>query len=88
MWGRLATCGRVVLGLPTGMQMPTRPSTTRPQDTILPHNFRSISNIGKLSDIAHECVRRFAMATLYNSLSQVSSNACPFVRQIPDTSLA
>jgi hypothetical protein len=37
MWGRLATCGRVALGLPTSVQMPTRPSTTRPQDTILPH---------------------------------------------------
>ena len=35
-------CGRVALGLPTSMQMPTRPSTgcppgAGPQDTILPH---------------------------------------------------
>jgi len=42
MWGRLATCGRVALGLPTSMQMPTGPSTgcplgAGPQDTILPH---------------------------------------------------
>ncbi len=37
MWGRLATCGRLSIGLPTSVQMPTRPSTTRPQDAILPH---------------------------------------------------
>ncbi len=48
MWGRLATCGRVALGLPTSMQMPTRPSTTRPRVENLPHEFRSIPAIGKL----------------------------------------
>jgi hypothetical protein len=37
LWGRMASCGRVVLGLPISMQMPTRPSTTRPQVTNLPH---------------------------------------------------
>jgi hypothetical protein len=57
MWGRLATCGPApgghpALGLPTSMQMPTRPSTgcplgAGPQDTILPHKFCSIPNIGK-----------------------------------------
>ena len=35
MWGRLATCGRVALGLGG---ICTGPSATRPQDTILPHN--------------------------------------------------
>jgi hypothetical protein len=37
MWGRMASCGRVVLGLPTSVEMPTRPSATRPQVTNLPH---------------------------------------------------
>ncbi len=37
LWGRLSACGRVALGLPTSVQMPTRPSATRPQDAILPH---------------------------------------------------
>jgi len=42
----------VALGLPTSMQMPTRPSTgcplgAGPQDTILPHKFRSISDIAE-----------------------------------------
>jgi hypothetical protein len=37
MWGRMVSCGRVALGLPTSMQMPTRPSATRPQVANLPH---------------------------------------------------
>ena len=37
MWGRLVTCGRVVLGLVGCVRLPPRPSTTRPQDAILPH---------------------------------------------------
>ncbi len=40
MWGRLATCGRVALGLPTSVQMPTR------QETILPHELRGTPSIG------------------------------------------
>ena len=53
MWGRLATCGRVALGLVGICTLVGRPSGTRPQDTILPHEFRSIPNAGKTSGIAH-----------------------------------
>jgi hypothetical protein len=59
MWGRMVSCGRVVLGLPTIVQMPTRPSTTRPQVANLPHiKPRARTNqyrcpvVGKLSDVA------------------------------------
>jgi hypothetical protein len=53
MWGRLATCGRLSIGLPTSMQMPTRPSTgcpgTGPQDAIqMSHTFPSIGNAAEL----------------------------------------
>jgi hypothetical protein len=47
MWGRLATCGRLSIGLPTSMQMPTRRVDNPPQADSLPHEFRTISNAAK-----------------------------------------
>jgi len=40
-------CGRLSIGLPTSMQMPTRRVDNPPQADSLPHEFRSISNAGK-----------------------------------------
>jgi hypothetical protein len=37
MWGRLATCGGLVTRLGGICTLVGRPSTTRPQDAILPH---------------------------------------------------
>ncbi len=37
MWGRMAFCGRVLLGLPASVPMPTRPIDNRPQVANLPH---------------------------------------------------
>ncbi len=41
MWGRLATCGRVALGLVGICTLVGRPSATRPQADSLPHILRS-----------------------------------------------
>jgi hypothetical protein len=38
MWGRMASCGRVVLGLVGICTLVGRPSATRPQVANLPHN--------------------------------------------------
>jgi hypothetical protein len=48
MWGRLATCGGLSTRLGGNCTLVGRPSTTRPQDTILPHKFCSIPTIGKI----------------------------------------
>ena len=37
MWGRLATCGRLSIGV-AGFALRDKPIDNRPQDIILPHN--------------------------------------------------
>jgi hypothetical protein len=65
LWGRMVSCGRVVLGLVGIFMLVGRPSATRPQVANLPHtkprarlNRYRCPVVGKPSGIAHSCARR------------------------------
>jgi hypothetical protein len=39
LWGRMESCGRLTIGPPNFVFIPSRPIDNRPQDSILPHNY-------------------------------------------------